>query len=63
MNKHEYISVTSLPNCDLCGSPAYADALLPSYGGWGSVCLDHFKQYGCTLGLGHGQGYILEVVN
>ena len=51
--------VTSLPVCDLCGSPAYADARIPAYSTWGNVCRPCFDRYECKLGLGLGQEFIL----
>ena len=60
---HTRVTVQTIPDCDLCNSAgakvaAYADARIPQYGSWANVCLDHFKQYSCTLGLGCGQVYV-----
>ena len=45
------------PTCDMpgCTNKAYADARLPVYGSWAYVCVLHFEEQGCSLGLGRGQ--------
>lgn len=57
--RHDQVTVTTLPVCDLCASPAYADAKLPLYGSWGNVCKICFAANGCQLGLGKGQKLVL----
>jgi len=52
--------VTSIPACNLCGSPAYADANIPG-DRWGYVCKTCFDGHGCSLGLGRGQVLLLEL--
>lgn len=54
--------VTLLPNCDMCDMEgkeikALYDAKL-NIGPWANVCQEHFRQYGCSLGLGKGQKLI-----
>ncbi len=65
MSNHESVTVTHIPDCDICQdaggiTEAYADAQLPGVGSWAYVCLSHYRSYGCTLGLGHGQELILD---
>ena len=64
MTTHTAVTVTEIPDCDLCvkrpaplNSPAYADAKMRG-GGWANLCSSHFVLYGCSLGLGRGQEYI-----
>jgi len=47
-------TVATIPACDLCGSPAYADAAIPG-SSWAYVCKTCFDSHGCHLGLGRGQ--------
>lgn len=56
-NKHTTVSISKLPNCDICDKPAYADASLG--GPWAYVCKQHFDENDCKLGLGLGQKLIL----
>ena len=52
--------VTAIPVCDLCGSPdGYADCQVPAYSTWANVCQPCFKRFGCSLGTGRGQEFIL----
>ena len=53
------VKVFEIPPCDVCSKPAYADAKVPG-GPWGYVCGVHFRQFGCSLGLGKGQKLVLE---
>lgn len=63
--KHTAVVVEELPPCDVCRDfnldrPAYADASVPAWGGtWGNLCLDHFRDMACSLGLGKGQRLLL----
>lgn len=51
--------VSKLPVCDIHGShDALYDANLGR--GWGNVCQLSFDQYGCTVGVGHGQRLVTE---
>ena len=52
------VAVAVIPKCDMCGRKAYADAQLPG-GPWANVCHTHFVKYGCALGLGKGQEYVV----
>ncbi len=52
-------TVTTIPNCDLCGALAYADCRIPAYSTWGNVCKVCFDRFKCTLGTGKGQEFIL----
>jgi hypothetical protein len=57
--------VARLPDCDICTQngkqvPAYADAKLGAGMPWANTCRDHFRVYGCQLGLGKGQELIVE---
>jgi hypothetical protein len=57
-------NVAKRPPCDMCLRPAYADARLkkgPEAGRWAYVCREHFDEYGCEVGTGHGQ--VLKVVS
>jgi hypothetical protein len=58
-------TVAQLPTCDLCrlnnkNVPAYADARLVKLGGtWAYVCKEDFDTYGCELGTGKGQQFVV----
>ena len=52
--EHIIVFVDTIPPCDICGEPAYADAKC-SNGPWGNVCKEHFDHFDCKLGLGLGQ--------
>lgn len=59
-----YTVVPVVPNCDFCTlesktTTAFADARVPRFGGWASVCRGHFDQHDCKLGEGQGQRYVL----
>lgn len=58
MSKEKFIAhVFKLPPCDICkdGTEAAYDARLPyPYHSWAYVCEKHFKEFGCTLGVGYG---------
>ena len=49
-----------LPDCDMCKKPAAYDARIPNVC-WAYVCEDHFKKYGCKLGVGSGQALIVPL--
>lgn len=60
----ESVRVRSIPSCDFCRedgrqTPAFAYAKLP-FGHPANLCARHFTFFGCQLGTGHGQQYILE---
>ena len=57
MSDHTTIEIEKYPDCDICHKPALYDANLGM--GWGNVCQVHFNQFGCTIGLGKGQKYII----
>ena len=66
---HTEVEVSVLPKCDICNGAdkaveAYADARLVRNtawrGSWANVCSYHFDLYGCQLGLGKGQRYMLK---
>lgn len=65
MSGHTSVEVAEKRTCDFCvqrkglESWAYADAKIPG-GGWANVCSSHFLLYGCSLGLGKGQEYIVK---
>lgn len=53
---HTVIEVAELPQCNFHkDKPAYADARLPSVGGWAYVCKDCYDWHKCRTGLGNGQ--------
>lgn len=53
--------VSAKPSCDMRdGQEAYADARLPISGRWSNVCKTHFDEYGCELGIGKGQEFVLN---
>lgn len=56
---HETV-VSTIPQCDLCDDPAYADARIPQHGSWANVCRIHFNEYGCLTGVGNGQVFVLR---
>ena len=50
-------------HCDTCHTnitDEFYDARLPRLGGWANVCHTCFIQYGCSLGVGYGQHYVLD---
>jgi len=51
---HYVTTVPVLPPCDVCGSPAEADAKTV-HGPWAYLCSTHFAELGLGLGLGLGQ--------
>ena len=55
---HTQVVVPSIPSCDLCKQPSYADGRT-IYGGWAYMCRPHFQALGIGLGLGRGQELIL----
>jgi hypothetical protein len=58
------VKVSQIPNCDICNdvpTPAYADAMIPLFATWGYVCENHYKQFGCKVGLGYGQLLVKDV--
>jgi hypothetical protein len=55
------VKVEVIPPCNFCESDAYADAKTDK-GPWANVCRLHYVAYGCTLGLGLGQRFVLERV-
>lgn len=56
---HTAVEVTSLPKCDMCDKPAYADGKT-QFGPWGNMCKTHFAMFGVGLGLGKGQRFVLK---
>ena len=60
---HTRTEVSELPNCDICGKPAYADANTRArgiMGPWANLCKTHFAYFGCELGLGKGQELVMK---
>lgn len=59
-------SASEIPRCDILHPggeyvAAYADASIPTAGGrWGHVCRRHFDDFGCRLGTGLGQRYVVD---
>jgi len=54
--------VSTIPVCDLCNAPGYADCRVPSLKTWANVCKRCFKAYNCGLGLGVGQVFELRPI-
>ncbi|MGH3563786.1 MAG: hypothetical protein ACRDTN_18895 [Mycobacterium sp.] len=56
------VTVRAIPSCGICaqhgiGGLAYPHAKL-DIGPWANVYARHFAAYHCTLGSGHGHGYV-----
>lgn len=53
------VTVSELPNCDLCGKGTEAEYDAKTiWGSWMNLCEDHFHKYGIGLGTELGQKLI-----
>lgn len=58
MNKI-YAKMCAIPKCDICSKEAMYDAKIP-HSSWANLCKEHFVGFGCKLGIGLGQAFVVE---